>query len=100
MKTLLLIFILSLPAFACPQVVTVLSGRVMRGTHGLSAVVTVTGDDFESVAKTNPFGFYALNITGCSDAYTVNAVSKGYTFEPQVFQLQGGEPVTLDFIVE
>lgn len=98
MKILILLFILCVPCFACPQVVTNVYGRATKGDRGLPRVsVLITGDDFAGVTMTNPSGYYHLNVTGCSDTFKINATSKSNSFAEQIFKLQyDGQPVNID----
>jgi hypothetical protein len=68
------------------------SGRaVLRSGRGLSGIlVTLTNQaGVRRTATTNTFGFFTISDVPVGSSYVLSAVARGFSFEPQVIQVDG-----------
>lgn len=75
------------------------AGRVttLTGQPVYNAIVTISSDGvFPKLARTNPFGYYAINDVIVGRTYSVNVSGKGLDFLPRTMMF-GADPSEMNF---
>lgn len=102
MKVFILILALVSGCFACPQVITPVSGLVLRRVGPSvykpisGAKVTITNSQNSYIAITDQAGAYAIELGGCFGPAVIHVTRRPFRFRPQTFTTSS---LTVDGII-